>query len=214
MTAIPWLLTFIKCPICSCCICSTWWPTIFSLIFHCNHKTICSMTWLASYFHSWIYWGKWPVFLFHQTFFSRQTSFHISHTVFAVTDWKGQMSQCIDCLLTLYIFSHWVFFFFLSFFPPWKPSTKYNVAGGGAFHLAIYQEKITNSCNCPRFITYLGLSSLFYFFWRCLHNLRSDLCLDSKCLRLCGGGRTKLPSEPVWPAWTNGRTRDHQVKYR
>lgn len=49
---------------------------------------------------------------------------------------------------------------------------------------------------------------------RCLHHLWSDLCLDSECLRLGGGRGGKLPSQPVRPAWTDGRTRDNQIQHR
>lgn len=51
-------------------------------------------------------------------------------------------------------------------------------------------------------------------FFRCLHNLRGDLFLDSECVWLCGGGRRELPSQPVRPAGTDGGTRNHQIEHR
>lgn len=130
--------------------------------------------------------------------------------MYAVTDWKGQMSLCIDCLLAFYRLHlqplrGFFFSLLLSFF---LHQTQYS----GAFHLGQwnYFSKIINSQGK---IYPLWVYPLIFFF-RCLHNLRSDLCLDSKRLGLCRGGRRKLPSEPVWPARANGRTRNYQIKYR
>lgn len=73
-------------------------------------------------------------------------------------------------------------------------------------------KKVINSCSCPTFIL-CGLM-LFSLFFRRLHNLRSDLFLDPKCVWLCGGGRRELPSQPVWSAGTDGRTGNHQIEHR
>ena len=115
------------------------------------------MTWLAAYVNNWIY----CIISNYQG--ASVTSFGISWSVFALTDWKGQMSQCIDCLLTLHIFSHWVFFVSLSTVSSFSLETQYHTQCSRGFSFGSVKLFLQKSSSATD-LSPMGLSSSLFFF--------------------------------------------------
>lgn len=91
--------------------------------------------------------------------------------MYAMTDWKGQMSLCIDFLLAFYklhlqpmrVFFLSLYCFFIS---PASNTITNTIYWSFFFHLGHwnYFSKLINGHGCPRFIPLVGLSSLIFFF--------------------------------------------------